>query len=149
MNFNSEKNKKFALWIIGIITACIVIFLAIENIDVVLSAFSKLINLLSPLLIGLAFALVLNVPMSFIEEKLFSKTKNKFLLKAKKPISYVISLVLILGIFVGVISLVIPALVDAVKLIINEAMGFINKLSAMSETEIIISTLRMALRINK
>ena len=137
MNFNSEKNKKFTFWIIGVITACIVIFLAIENINVVGDVFSKIISILNPLLTGLAFALVLNVPMSYIEDKLFSKAKNKSLLKAKKPLSYLISLVLILGILVGVIWLVIPALVEAVKLIVNGIVDFVNKLSAMSETEII------------
>lgn len=135
MDFNSDKQKKFALWIIGIITACIIIFLAVQNIDVIANAFSWCVNLISPLLLGLAFALVLNVPMSFFYSHLFTNSKNTKLLKLRKPLAYIISLVLIFGILIGVIWLVIPALVEAVKLIINGIITFIDKLSTMTEIE--------------
>ena len=137
MNFNSEKNKKFTFWIIGVITACIVIFLAIENINVIAASFSKILSILSPLIIGFAFALVLNVPMSYLEDRLFPNTKKKSLSKLRKPLSYIISLVLILGILVGIVWLVIPALVEAVTLIVNGVVDFVNKLSVMSEEELI------------
>lgn len=136
MDFNSKKLKSLSRWIIGIAAACIIIFLAIENIGVVVGAVSWVLNLVMPLIVGFAIALILNVPMRWLETKLFKKSKKPFWQKLRRPLAFIISLVLILGILVGVIWLVIPALVDAVKVIVQSVIDFINKISAMDKAEI-------------
>lgn len=136
MDFNSKKLKSLSRWIIGIAAACIIIFLAIENIGVVAGAVSWVLNLVMPLIVGFAIALILNVPMRWLETKLFKKSKKPFWQKLRRPLAFIISLVLILGILVGVIWLVIPALVDAVKVIVQSVIDFINKISAMDKDEI-------------
>ncbi|MBP3692011.1 MAG: AI-2E family transporter [Clostridia bacterium] len=136
MDFNSKKLKSLSRWIIGIAAACIIIFLAIENIGVVAGAVSWVLNLVMPLIVGFAIALILNVPMRWLETKLFKKSKKPFWQKLRRPLAFIISLVLILGILVGVIWLVIPALVDAVKVIVQSVIDFINKISAMDKAEI-------------
>ena len=77
MDFTPEKKKKLSKWIIGIVVACIVIFLGLQNIDVVAKAFSWCAGLIMPLILGFAFALILNVPMRFFESHIWSKTKKK------------------------------------------------------------------------
>lgn len=136
MEFTPEKKKKLTRWLIGIATACILIFLGVQNIDVVAGAVSWVAGLIMPLILGCAFALILNVPMRFFESHLWSKTKKPVLCKLRRPLSFLISLVLIIGILVGVIWLVIPELVDAVKVIAQGAIDLVNKLSAMSEVEL-------------
>lgn len=136
MDFNSKKLKSLSRWIIGIAAACIIIFLAIENIGVVAGAVSWVLNLVMPLIVGFAIALILNVPMRWLETKLFKKSKKPFWQKLRRPLAFIISLVLILGILVGIIWLVIPVLVDAVKVIVQSVIDFINKISAMDKAEI-------------
>lgn len=62
-------------------------------------------------------ALVLNVPMSMVEQRLLlPKLKIK---KGKRSLSIILALVLIIGVFVGVAFLVIPELVSAISLIVQ------------------------------
>lgn len=136
MDLTPEKRKKLARWLIGIATACILIFLGVQNINVVADAVSWVAGLIMPLILGFAFALILNVPMRFFESHIWSKTKKKGLQKLRRPVSFIISLVLIIGILVGVVWLVIPELVSAIKVIVQGVIDLVNKLSAMSEAEL-------------
>ncbi len=136
MEMTPEKKNKITKWIIGVAAACIVIFLGLQNIDAVAGVFSKCIGLIMPLILGLVFALMLNVPMSFFETHLWCKTKKKGLQKLRRPISFIISLVLIIGIIVGVVWLVIPELVAAIKLIVQGITDFIDKMRSLSSDEL-------------
>ncbi len=137
MELSKENRKKLALWIIGIIAVCSLIFLGVQNIGTVASAVKWVIKLLSPFVIGCGIALVLDVPLRFFERHLFSETKKTVLLKIKRPLSFGISIFIILGILFGVIMLVIPELVDAIKVIVGIVTDFVNRLLAMSEEEIL------------
>ena len=115
MKFTHDKKKKLTWWIIEIATVCILIFLVAQNSNVIIKAASRCLEIISPLLSGLIIALILNVPMKFFESHLWNKTKNKFLQKIRKPASFIISLVLILGILTMIFYLVIPELFEATK----------------------------------
>lgn len=136
MDFNSKKTKKISFWIIGIITTCILFFLCVQNINVVGKSIKWVINLISPLLIGCAIALILNVPMNFFESHLWKNTKKPFLIKIREPIAFLISLISILGILVGIILLVIPELIDAIKVIIQGIVDYINRINNLTSDEI-------------
>ena len=136
MEFTPEKRKRLTRWLIGIATACILIFLGVQNIGVVANAVSWVAGLIMPLILGFAFALILNVPMRFFESHIWSKTKNKILQNLRRPLSFVISLLLIIGILVGVVWLVIPELIEAIKVIVQGAIELINKFSAMSKQDL-------------
>ena len=136
MDFTPEKKKKLSRWLIGIATACILIFLGVQNMNVVAKGVSWVAGLIMPLILGFAFALILNVPMRFFESHIWSKTKKKGLQKLRRPLSFLISLVLIVGILVGVVWLVIPELINAVKVIVQGAIDLVNKFSVMSESEL-------------
>lgn len=131
MNFTKEKRNKFTKWIIGIATACILIFLGVQNIDVVAKAVSWVVNLILPLILGFVFALILNVPLCFFESYLFRKNKKVFIQKLRRPLSLVLSIILIVSIFLGVIWLVIPELINAVKIIAHGAMEFAKNILKM------------------
>lgn len=135
-HFTPEKRRKLSKWLVGIVAVCILIFLGVQNIGVVADAVSWVVKLVMPLILGLAFALVLNVPMRFFESHIFRKTKKPFLQKLRRPLSFVISLLIIIGILAGVIWLVIPELVEAIKVIAQSVLDFVNKLSSMDEKEI-------------
>lgn len=133
MDFGSEKQKQIAKWVIGIATACILIYLGVRHIDAVVGTVLWVIGLITPLLLGFVLALILNVPMRFFESHLWRKTKKTGLRKLRRPVSFLFSIILIFGILAGVIWLVIPELVDAVTLIVHSIIDLINKVSQMDE----------------
>lgn len=140
MELNTENRKKLTKWILGIATACILIYLGVQNIDFVGSAVSWCIKIIMPLLLGIFFALILNVPVCFFERHLFKKSKKAFVQKIKRPIALILALVLIIGVFAGIVGLVIPELISAVKIIIQGAVELLDKFSD-SEAESMISKL--------
>ncbi|MBE5929256.1 MAG: AI-2E family transporter, partial [Lachnospiraceae bacterium] len=137
MEITAEKKKKITKWLVGIAAVCIVIFLGLQNIKEVVRVVSYCLGLVFPLILGFAFALILNVPMSFFESILWKKTKKNKLKNLRRPVAFIISLILIIGILVGVIWLVIPELVNAVRVIAQGVLDYVNRLSVMSEEEIL------------
>jgi len=131
---DANKRKILAKWIIGIVMACCLIYLGLRHIASIAGAVGWLGNLLEPLLIGVILALVLNVPLSFIEGRLLRGMKHK---KAKRPLAILLSLVLVIGIFIGVAFLVIPELAAAVKLIVQIISGTLDQMAQLeSGTEL-------------
>ena len=136
MDFTPEKRKKTAKWLIGVVTACILIFLGVQNIGAVADALSWCISLIAPLLIGFAIAVILNVPMGFFESHFWKNTKKPLLQKLRRPVSFLLALIIILAVFVGVVWLVIPELFNALNVIAQGVMGFINELNSMTGAEL-------------
>ena len=131
-----DRKKKLALWIIGVAAACILIFLGVQNIDKVAAAVSWCFGLVSSLVIGLAMALIINVPMSFFEKIFWPRAKKKVAKGLRRPVAYIVSIILILAVLAGIIWLVIPELVEAITAIVTWIIDFITKLNSMSEAEI-------------
>lgn len=127
---DKHQAKKIAKWIIGVFTICILIFLGIRHIDHVAGAVVWLKNLMKPLWIGAIIALFLNVPLGFIERHLFKKHPTPRKVKMRRPLAILLSLVLVLGIFIGVAFLVVPELVDAVTIVITSVMEGMDQLAA-------------------
>ena len=67
--------------IIGILTFAIVLFAAMQHLDIVGRAVGTVLGLVSPFLIGGCIAFILNVPMRFLEAKLFGHVKKGWLKK--------------------------------------------------------------------
>ena len=128
MDINTENRKKLTKWILGIATACILIYLGVQNIDFVGNAVSWCVKVIMPLILGMFFALILNVPVRFFERHLFRKSKKAIAEKLRRPIALVLALVLIIGAFAGIIVLVIPELISAVKIIIQGATEILGKI---------------------
>lgn len=134
--FNNENKKKLTKWILSIATSCILIYLSVKNISVIAGAVSWGVDILMPLLLGVFFALILNVPVHFFESHLFRKTKKEKVKKLRRPLAVVFSILVIFGIFAGIVGLVIPELVSAVKIIVQGAIGLIEKIGTMKTSEI-------------
>ncbi len=134
MEFNSQRMKKLAKWLIGVVAACILIYLAVRNINVIAAAVSYLFKLFGPLILGLVFALILNVPMSFFERKLWPKATRTVWRSLRRPVAFIISLVIILGILTGVVCLILPEFTQAVVITAKGAMELAKELADMDET---------------
>ena len=131
-----ENKKKLAAWIIGIVAVCILLFLGIRHIDAVADAFFRCVKIVMPLLIGCAIATIINVPMGFLETHLWVKSKKPFLAKLRRAVAFVLSLILIIGIFAGIIIIILPTLIETVTVIDQSAMKIVERINSISKEEI-------------
>lgn len=122
------KIRKITKWLIGVVTACILIGLAIRHLDRIAAAITGLVHIMFPILLGVAIAFILNVPMRPIEKHLHLKHE-----KAKRPLAICLSLVLVLGIFTGVAFLVVPEIVDAIRLAAQIILSGIDQATFLEE----------------
>ena len=70
--------------------------------DVVLDVLKAIWGILFPFVLGGAIAFVTNVPMSFLEKKIFGRVKkeNKIVVKLARPISLLLTIILAVGVIV-------------------------------------------------
>ena len=109
-----ELNKHNVKILLFIIVVSIIAFVGLQNISLIISAIKLLLGLLSPLLIGLCIAFILNVLMKVIEERLFfilNKKNHPLWNKSRRPIS----LILTIGIIAGVIFVLMFQIVPEFK----------------------------------
>lgn len=108
MDLNKKSMKKIRELII--FTAILVVVL--WKFDTVLEGAKNIWGILFPFVLGGAIAFVINVPMSFLEKKIFGKTKdgNKMGEKLARPISLLLTIILAVGVIALVMFGVIPQL---------------------------------------
>lgn len=109
MSFSKENMKKMML----LIVFTILILVGMQNFNVVLDAVGFLLTIIYPFALGAAMAFILNVPMHFFETKIFGSKKaknNRFLKKAARPFSLILSLATVVGVIFIVIFVVVPEL---------------------------------------
>ena len=121
-------------WAVGTVAACILIFLGVRYVSAIAMAIEWLIGLVKPLLIGAILAMVLSVPMGYIEKHLFQKSSTTRKNKARRPLAILLSLILVIGVFVGVAVLVVPELMGAVSVVISSVTGGLDQIAAFESS---------------
>lgn len=108
MELNSENMKKIRQLIL--FTALLIVCL--WKYTLVFQAVSFVIKVLFPFILGGAIAFVLNVPMGFVEEKIFRKKKSDTKNDKKwiRPVSLIMTIVFVIGIIMIVAFVVLPQL---------------------------------------
>ena len=130
-----QNRKTLTKWAVGTVAACILIFLGVRYVSAIALAIEWLVGLVKPLLIGTMLAMVLNVPLAFIEKHLFRKNPTPKKEKARRPLAILLSLILVIGIFVGVAVLVIPELTGAVSIVISSVTGALDQMAILESSE--------------
>ena len=90
--------------------------------DVVLDVLKTIGQIIFPFILGGAIVFVINVPMSFLEKKIFENVKkeNKTARKLARPVSLLLTIVLVVGVIALVMIGVIPQLTKTMgSLMIN------------------------------
>ena len=101
-------------------TALLVV--ALWKFDVVLDVLKTIGQIIFPFILGGAIVFVINVPMSFLEKKIFENVKkeNKAVRKLARPVSLLLTIVLVVGVIALVMIGVIPQLTKTMgSLMIN------------------------------
>ena len=91
----------------------IVILILLWKYEAVLEWIGYLFGIVFPFFLGGAIAFILNVPMSFLEEKIFRNKRwkeNKHVKRMARPVSMVLTILLVFGIIVLVMFVVVPEL---------------------------------------
>ena len=103
-----------------VFTALLVV--ALWKFDVVLGVLKTIGQIIFPFILGGAIVFVINVPMSFLEKKIFENVKkeNKTARKLARPVSLLLTIVLVVGVIALVMIGVIPQLTKTMgSLMIN------------------------------
>lgn len=132
-----ELNKQNIKKILFIITVAIILLVGLQNLGAVGKGLSFLFQLISPFLIGLVIALILNVPMNFIENKLWvskKEARKKRVGRGKRIVSLSLSILMIVGIIFLLLFLVIPELVKTFTLFAEQVPSLISNLQHWVET---------------
>lgn len=132
--FDQKNHKKLACWIIGVVSACIVIYLSIRYIHMIGDSIWKIIQILLPFLIGIVLSLILSIPVNFFENRLFTKRLHVKSNKVKRNVSITLSLVCVIGILVLTFFLVVPEFIQAIITLVNISIRGIQSLSTFTET---------------
>lgn len=130
-----KMRKTLTKWVVGTIAACILIFLGVRYISVIAFAVEWFYELVKPLVIGVVIAMILSVPQSFVERHLFQKKPTTAKEKLRRPLSILLSVLLVIGVFAGVAVLVIPELVGAVSVVVSSVTGGMDQLAALESSE--------------
>lgn len=142
-----ELDKQTIKKIIGLISFAILLSWGLKNTEFIKSLIALALGLLQPFLIGGVIAFVVNVPMRALENTCFIKPYHKrlaaqaaakptgkgaakapdkvpFWYRAKRPLSLILSLLLVLGV-IGVGTLiVVPETVSSFSSIVNNLRNF-------------------------
>lgn len=106
MNLNKDNIKKIR----GLILFTILVLVILWNYELVFDAVAFLAKVLLPFALGGAIAFLVNIPMHFFEQKLFGKVKKKWAQKLARPVSLIVTLLVIFSVIAIVMLVVIPEL---------------------------------------
>lgn len=115
----------------GLILFTILILVGLWNFENVLGILKFIWGLVVPFVLGGAIAFIINVPMSFLEAKLFGEDREKRGKAAKKlarPVSLLLTLALVIGVIVLVMFVLVPQLGETFKNLGDSIAIFIPKL---------------------
>lgn len=124
-------NKKKFFTYFTLAASLIILAVGLTHLNQIWGVVNWVLSALSPVLLGLCIAFVLNVIMSFIEGKLLfplGRSNKKFLRKIKRPLAIILTLVVAFGFFSLIVSIIFPSIRESIDLIIKELPGFMRNL---------------------
>lgn len=132
MNLDRENLRKIR----GLILFTLIILIVLWKYNIVLDAAGFLLKIIFPFLLGGAIAFILNVPMHFMEEKIFynKMTKGKrWAQRIARPISLILAILAVVGIISVVIFVVVPKLGSTVMSLGKNIQDFVPKVQAWAD----------------
>lgn len=142
-NNNNEQNKKLGMNdktfsnYLFLITFGICLLVALLNMKYLIGYFGLFMNIITPVLIALGVAFVLNIPMTFIEMHFlgfmnrFKNKKNRDINKGKRVVSISITFILVIGIIAGIITFVIPQVSTSANTLVIKLPGYVTSFNSL------------------
>lgn len=154
-----ELDKKTVRKIQGLVLFTAAVAVVCFKTEAVMQVFQYILGIFYPFIMGGAMAFVINILMRFLERNIFENRwtrENRILQKLKRPISLILSVLIILMAFLSVFLLVIPELVEAIIQMGSHLQGSIQDIYNLLEqfftrqdwSEAILTPLEAASRVN-
>ena len=127
MELHSKNIRK----ILFIILFSIIAYTLVQNLGIAAQAFSWVSAVLSPFIIGLCLAFILNVPLKFLEERVLARIDGKKLRwwkRWKRGICLTLTYLMVLLIILVLCFLVVPELKKSFALLAENLPGYLGEL---------------------
>lgn len=128
-----DPNWHYLKWL-GIFVVSILLFGMINNIEKTISVLSLILKLISPLLIGIFIAIILNIPVKVFENKIFgrlTRKNGKIWSKIKRAVSIVLSLTCFFLITTVLLSYILPEFIRTCQGFATKAPKYLDDLTVM------------------
>ena len=122
VKFTQEMRKKMWLYVF-VVAVGISIYFAFAKFNSIVNIYKDVVSLLTPFIIGFAFAFLLNKPMMFIEEKILKNVNWKK--RTKRNVSAVVALIFGFVVVAVVIGMLVPQLFDSIMTLLNALPDYI------------------------
>lgn len=140
----NEIKKNLSKWmyyfLLGV--AIIIVYKFFDNFTAIGETMGSFFDVIAPFLTGALLAYLLYIPSSRIE-KLFSKSKRKFLKKKSRGLSVLITYIIAVLVIILLFNVILPVVVDSVVELVNNFQGYwntaIERLNALPEDSILKS----------
>ena len=120
-----ELNKKNMKNLILLIVFAVLFYVGVQRIENLAAGILFVCRVVFPFILGGALAFILNIPLHFLENKLFAKAKKK---KIVRPLSLVLSILFVLAILQIVLVVVLPEIATTIASISKNIEAFLPKL---------------------
>ena len=120
-----DLNKKNMKNLMILIVFAVLVLVGVQRIENLAAGIIFLCRIVFPFTLGGAMAFILNIPLHFLENKLFAKAKKK---KFVRPLSLVLSILFVLAILQIVLVVVIPEIATTFASISKNIEAFLPKL---------------------
>lgn len=126
-----SKNIKKMMFLI---TYAIAIFFIFSNISVFWNGICKVTNIVMPFIYGFIIAYIINWPFEFFNQKLFSNlNKKRSMYILGKVFSALLSYVLVFGIFIFIITIVVPQIIVSFNQLLENSAIYIASFKGCTE----------------
>ena len=125
-----KKGEYIKYLVIGVIALCVC--LIVRNQAALLGTVRGVISAASPLITGCIIAYVLNILLERIEILYFPGTKSGLLIKSRRPVCILLSLLVLLLILFLVSRLVVPELRSSIRLITAEVPALVEQVGKLA-----------------
>lgn len=127
-----EKLEKQRVWrsarvplVVALVT--VLVYEIFENMHDVSSVVGMFFSVLKPVFIGIAFAFIANMPMRFLETRVFKRWK---ICSLKRAVCQLLAMLFILLVVAAMLFLIIPRIAGSVVALANGMDGYIESLTA-------------------
>ena len=83
----------------------VLVYGVVQRIEILAAGFAFLYSIIMPFVLGAAMAFILNIPMHFLEKRLFRKAKKR---KFVRPVCLVLSIFFVVAVIQIVLLVVLP-----------------------------------------
>lgn len=101
MDLNKKNMKNWML----LIVFAVLVYGVVQRIEILAAGFAFLYSIIMPFVLGAAMAFILNIPMHFLEKRLFRKAKKR---KFVRPVCLVLSIFFVVAVIQIVLLVVLP-----------------------------------------